>query len=288
MTIKVVRRTAAMQKIRMQSILALSLTLVLMLAPGVNAALFEILPDAGYGNLDTGATHGAGPVAATISFIYLQYKYPTVYGNSLVTNPITTAFTLASPQYMNTSLLSGTWVRDFVWGKSLYIEAKAPQTTSYLAQTVPQGDYSSSNPGGWTSTRPKPAWVTEGNPSWSFIYQELVKHADVEIALFWGAGDENQHMVTATGLSFNDANGDLQIQQSENATLYYIDPNTGQAGTKQIWMNDNGFLETDYVTGSCIKMAVSESPVPLPSTLLLFGSGFLGLLGLRRRQSRSR
>lgn len=277
-----------MQKIRMQSILALSLTLVLMLAPGVNATLYEILPDAGYGNLDTGATHGAGPVAATISFIYLQNKYPSVYGNSLVTDPLITAFTLASSPYMHTSLLFGTWVRDFVWGKYLYIEDNAPQTTGYLAQTVSQGDYSSSNPGGWTSTRPKPAWVTEGNPSWSFIYQELVKRTDVEIALFWGTGDENQHMVTATGLSFNDANEDGEIQLLENATLYYIDPNTGEAGTKHIWLNADGFLETDYVTGSCIKMAVSERPVPLPSTLLLFGSGFLGLLGLRRSQNRRR
>ncbi len=277
-----------MQKSRMQSILALSLTLMLMLAPGVNAALYEILPDEGYGNLDTGATHGAGPVAATISFIYLQYKYPSVYGESLVTDPIETALTLASSQYMKTSLLYGTWVRDFVWGKYLYIEDNAPQTTRHLAQTVPQGEYSVSNPGGWTSTRPKPAWVTEGNPSWYFIYQQLLKHADVEIALFWGTGDENQHMVTATGLSFNDVNEDLQIEKSENATLYYIDPNTGEAGTKQIWMNANGFLETDYATGSRIKMAASERPAPLPSGLLLFGSGFLGLLGLRLRQSRRR
>lgn len=275
-----------MQKSRVTSILALSLTLMLLLAPGANAALYEILPDAGYGDLASGATHGAGPVAATISFIYLQYKYPSVYGESLVTDPIETALTLAGSQYMKTNLLYGTWVRDFVWGKYLYIEEKAPQTTVYLAQTVPQGEYSLSNPGGWTSTRPKPAWVTEGNPSWYFIYQELVKRADVEIALFWGAEDENQQILTATGLSFDDANEDLQIQQSENATLYYIDPNTGEAGTQQIWINGDGFLETDYTTGSCIKMAVSERPVPLPSALLLVGSGGLGLLGLRRRQSR--
>lgn len=277
-----------MQKSLVPPILALFLTLMLMLSPGVNAAVYEILPDRGYGNLDTGATHGAGPVAATISFIYLQYKYPSVYGDSLVTDPIETAITLASSSYMNTNLWYGTWVRDFVWGKCLYIEDHAPQTTRYLAQTVQQGEHSSSNPGGWTSTRPKPAWVTEGNPSWYFIYQELVKHADVEIALFWGAADENQHMVTATGLSFNDVNEDLQIQQSENAILYYIDPNTGEAATTQFWMNTDGFLETGYTTGSCIKMAVSERPVPLPSALLLFGSGFLGLLGLRRRQSRPR
>jgi hypothetical protein len=219
---------------------------------------------------------GCGPTAAINSFVYLQNKYPLVYDQLLVTNPVVDAQTLAGANYMNTQNPGGTLVRDFVWGKYLYIEQFAPNRTIYAGEMVPQNN--------WTAQRPKPAWVSENNayPTWSFMYNELKKCEDVEILLSWSGGG---HFLTLTSFIWNDANNNQTIDFNENAQIDYIDPCTGAQGWSHLWQSYYGAaLETNYnENGSLITMAVSESPVPLPSAVLLFGSGIIALWGVRRR-----
>jgi len=271
-------------------IILLGLAMLVITAPASYAALYEVQQDFSWWNSNTlnlgqfepgspMATHGSGPVAAVISFMYLQYLYPEVYGTHLVTNPWDAALTLASEPYMNTGW-SGTWVRDCLWGQQLYIEDRLSGRTVYLGQAVPQGLYSESNPGGWTQTRDQPSWLTEGNPTWQFIVQELLQGKNVELSLRVGEGES--YYVTATGISFDDRDGDLMVDDVEGARISFIDPATGLLSSSQIWQSGNGeLLETDFASGCFITMAASEGPVPLPSTLVLVGSGALGLLGWR-------
>lgn len=286
-------REAIMRKRSFSRIILLGLAMLVLTAPASYAALYEAQQDYSWwtsdtlnlGQYDAGslmATHGSGPVAAVISFKYLQYMYPEVYGTHLVTDPWNAALTLASEPYMNTGW-SGTWVRDCLWGQQLYIEDRLAQRTVYLGQAVSQGLYSESNLGGWTPTRYQPSWLTEGKPTWQFIFQELLQGKNVELSLRVGEGES--YYVTATRIYFNDGDNNNIVGSEENALIYYIDPATGVPGSSHIWQSGNGeLLETDFAPGCFITMAASEGPVPLPSTLFLVGSGALGLLGWRWTQ----
>lgn len=244
-----------------------------------NATSYEIIIDpASYGNLkqdDLGGNglYYLGPIAAVNSFIFLQNRYPSVYDQSLVTDPMATALALTQSEYMNTSLFTGTQVRDFYWGKYLYVEDQAPGRTIYAGETTFQS---------WSVQRPKPAWVTEraGGPSWSFIFEQLGQGADVEVLLaVSGVGV----YLTLTGFHFDDADNNRIMDSGETAWIRYIDATSGLTGQSNIWMDENGLLASDYEAGCFITMAASERPVPLPSSLLLLGSGILGLWGLGRK-----
>lgn len=269
-----------MDKLRVLPWLSLFLLITIIWpVPGANATTYEILntPTFSYGGLDQGDLGGnyLGPIAAVNSFIYLQNRYPAIYGNSLVHNdPIGTALILGHPEYMDTQYGSAT-VPNFYWGKELYIEAQLPGKTVYAGQTVPQT---------WIDPRLKPPWVTErpSGPSWQFLYNELVKGADVEVLLgLSGLGV----YVTLTCFHFDDTHDYGTINSDETAWIKYIDPTTGAERQSTIWNNASGMLETDYAANCIITMAASESPVPLPSTLLLFGSGLIGLWRLGRKIS---
>ncbi|MCK9378130.1 MAG: PEP-CTERM sorting domain-containing protein [Syntrophobacterales bacterium] len=265
----------------------LGLAMFLWLSPASYAALYQVQEDYSWFernvtlpqlNQEPEATHGSGPVAAIISFMYLQHRYPEVYQEQLVIHPIADTILLASSTYMNTGIW-GTWVRDFVWGANLFTDARVPGTTVYLGQAVPQGNQS---PGGWTAERYKPSWLTEGNPTWWFIFEQLCQGKNVEISL--GSGSAEPYFLTATGMSFDDLDNNGVMASEEQAVLYYIDPASGLSGSAYIWQTGAGeLLQTDFAPGCCITMAVAEGPVPLPSTLLLVGSGGLGLLAFRRR-----
>lgn len=279
-----------MRKRSFSRIILLGLAMLVLTAPASYAALYEAEQNYSWWNSDLinlgqyeagslMATHGSGPVAAVISFMYLQHLYPEVYGTHLVTNPLVDAAILAGPTYMNTGS-TGTWVRDCLWGQQLYIEDRLSGRTVYLGQAVSQGLYSESNLGGWTPIRYQPSWLTEGKPTWQFIFQELLQGKNVELSL--RAGEGESYYLTATGISFNDADNNNIVGSEENALIYYIDPTTGMPGSSHIWQSDNGeLLETNFASGCLITMAASEGPVPLPSTLFLVGSGALGLLGWR-------
>ncbi len=262
------------------------LLMVIWPAPGANATIYEVLNDSNsYGDLqadDPGlggnGIYYLGPIAAVNSFVYPENRYQNIYNHSLIpVSKVDTALTLAQSQYMNTSLFTGTQVPDFYWGKYLYIEAQVPGKTIYAGETTPQT---------WGS-RGQPSWVTQrdSGPTWGFIYNQLVKGADVELLL--GVSGLGVY-VTLTGFHFDDGNGDGIIDNGETAWIKYFDPTTGTEGQSNLWNNPDGTLSTSYGGGCLITMAASESPVPLPSTLLFFGSGILGLWGIGRRRTANR
>jgi hypothetical protein len=285
-----------MRKGWMLALVAMLLGL-LMVPPQVSAALWEIIKDPDhvlYGNLDQTTlvdplkSMGCAPVAVMNSFTYLQNKYPVVYDNSLTPNGAPNdVYVLAAPNYMNTTLANGTWYRDMIWGKYLYVENFVPNKTIYAAQTVPQGIYDPvNNPGGWTIERPQPAWVTEQNsgPSMQFLYNELVKCEDVEIGIV--RQSEIGHALTLTSFHFNDVDGDWVFDPGDSGQIDFIDPIGGAQKWCSFIIGNGGLIYTDYdVPGTFndyIGLAVTESPVPLPPSMLLLGSGLLGLAGWRR------
>lgn len=248
-----------------------------------------------YGNLKQGdipvwGNVACGPTAAINSFVYLQNKYPTVYDSKLIGDAdndgipntyqdlIAVANTLGGPNYMNTIAMNTTWHDDFIWGKRAYIEQVAPNVTTYAAQDF----WNWNNP-----QRPKPAWVQQGYPTWDFLYNELLNCQDVEILLTWGDGG---HYLTLTSFHWSDLDWDGIIDQNENAWIDYIDPCTGAWGQTNIWHSFVGGgqwkIETNYYS-SWISMAVKESPVPEPGSLLVLGSGLASLLGLFRKTRRA-
>ena len=168
---------------------------------------------------------------------------------------------------MGTSVANGTFWDDLIWYKMQDIEAKVPGKTVYEAQRNPAWNWSI-----WDDPAAlEPDWVTPIMPTWQFIWEELVACEDVEILMNW---DDGGHFVTVKSFHWNDVDGDDVIDFGEGATFDYIDPATGLVGVSGIWEGYYG-LETDYATGAQITMAVSESPVPEPSTILVWGLGAL-------------
>lgn len=247
-----------------------------------------------YGNLKQGDIPvwggvACGPTAAINSFVYLQNKYPSVYDSNLIGDAdndgipntyqdlIAVANILGGAQYMNTIAMNTTWHDDFIWGKQAYIEAFCPNVTTYAAQDI----WNWNNP-----ARPRPAWVQPVYPTWDFLYNELLKCQDVEILLTWG---DNGHYLTLTSFHWTDLDWDGVIDQNENASIDYIDPCTGAWGQTAIWHAAVGpnlwKIETGY-NSSYISMAVKESPVPEPASLLVLCSGLAGLMGVLKRYKR--
>ena len=239
-----------------------------------------------YGDLNQNLIPGigsmaCGPTAAVNSFVYLENQYSDIYGHNLIpdsngdgiyhdTNDlITVAQILAGSNYMNMDMTNGTFADNFIYGKYAYIEDNAPGTTTYQAQNF------------WDWSRPpvdQPDWVDQTTPTWEFLYNELAACEDVEILI---NGDFN-HYLTLTSLSWDDV--------TNIGTIDYIDPLTGAWGESNILLGPsaigNSSLITDYRSGnSYISMAVKESPVPEPSTILLMGIGLLGFACRLRKKS---
>ena len=233
-----------------------------------------------------------GPVSAVNSFVFLQNMYPNIYDNKLTGSTyqswIQTALDLAGNNYMRTIQNSGTWSRDFVWGKINYFNDKAPGTTSIHGQVFvedPAGD--------WNQERPKPDFIESVFPTWQFLFNELSRGQDIELNIRYLTG--GGHFLTLSSFNWTDTNMDGIIQQTENAILDFIDPlDPGNGSAKRTYgqifndpLNNNRLQLTynqfnpstgQYVgTEAFISAAVAESPIPEPSTVI--GILFWGTLG---------
>jgi hypothetical protein len=218
-------------------------------------------------------SNSCGPTAVANSFQYLQNNFSTVYGpNTIIPAGMTAqdvAINLAN-NWMNTSNSIGTSAENLIAGKRNYLESVAPGKTSYAGQDP---FYSGSN-----------SFVAHQTPTFSFLYNALTSGADVEFGIrFPGGGG---HFLTLTSLHWNDANNDGVIQSSENATIDYIDPETGASGVSSLFQSSpGGPLLTDYGGGAGIAVDVSELPttsghsVAAPASVAdAFGTGFPGPL----------
>ncbi|HET6183173.1 MAG TPA: hypothetical protein VFA03_06210 [Acetobacteraceae bacterium] len=254
-----------------------------------------------FGNLNQGDTQcpnvACGPTAAVNSFIFLQNRWPKVYGDRLVPegadpaaeyqNMIDVANTLGGGEYMNTCTCgTGTFIEQFIVGKQYYIDAMAPNTTTYGAEvTTTWRD----NPGG-NHVGAKPAYVHDKTaPTIEWLAEQLNAGEDVELFI---NGTKGNHYVVLT-----------QIEYDENLKTGYINfvdsnqPGNGMvAGVPTIGSADiTGFDPDDmdillsstdlsYLGGGLnIVNAVSESPIPEPGGLAVLAALLVAIGALRRR-----
>jgi MYXO-CTERM domain-containing protein len=272
---------------------------LLLLFSGLAAATFAPASPV-YGNLKQSDIPGCGavacgPVAAVNSFVYLQTKYPDIYGASLVglvgDQPpplhweILAADLLGGAGYMGSCCSAGTPLEKFITGKQSYIEDRIPGKTEYKAQIdIPWRPETAGSPG---HPIDKPGYVQDSqSPTLAFLRQEIMDGEDVELFL---AGSGGNHYVTLTSVGPpEDGVGDMN----------FVDPITGQMlaenGTYQIVRSGfSSHLEVTYDDPGTkreitvvIAGAVSESPTPEPSTFALAALALIGGEAWRRRRQR--
>ena len=274
--------------------LAVVMMLFLLVAPAHAVTIYDVrLDDSLFGHLTQGLVPGCGAVAcaptATVnSFVFLQNKYPRIYDNKLIPDADRNgtfdqadmiAAASALTELMGCCLPGGTQIDKFLPGKMKYIEGD-PKANPPLAGKAP----------GLT------VYKSRSDPNWPFLFRELKAMEDVElsIALFKADGRRiGGHAVTLTGFTWTDSNMNDVIDGREIAEIHFIDPTDGMNTSARIF-NVGDLLETDFLSGmqflgqdvthGRIELAVSESPIPEPTTLLLLASGLAGLAWWRRRR----
>lgn len=120
--------------------------------------------------------------------------------------------------------------------------------------------------GGWNDPNAK------GAKTFDFIKKELKKGQDVELSVLWDGG--GAHWVTVVG--YIDAGQDKK-------TLVVHDPDDKSDGNVYWKLKDDGAF-TSF--GGSTQVAVAESPIPEPSTLLLVAVGGTVLLVYSRRTTK--
>ena len=265
----------------------------------VSAAMFSASIDPTlYGNLDQANVPNiggcaCGPTSLVNSLVYLQQEAPSLYGDGTALVPYdddgmpptqadmaAVATILAGAGYMDTANNGGTFIEDFIFGKTKYIEEKAPGKTIYAAQVALQWRDGINNTGGSQPTHqvPKPNWVQDQTAATlDFIYKQIKAREDVEIFLEYDTG--SSHYLTVTGIMYDDANN--------TGKLNFIDPLGGMAGTTNITGVVGGVIKIAYGGGASVYHAVSESPVPEPAAIALMLIALIGLC-LARRQAMHR
>lgn len=229
------------------------------------------------------------PTSVVNSFVYLEQRYPAIFGRSLVPE-ITVdgqydpdelkavALTLAGEAYMNTTDADGTQDGYMAYGKEKYMGERAPDKTLYRA--VAEGAWD--GPAGM-----QPDWYQAGTvPTIEFLYEALAGAFDVEVGVTWTSpGETGGHWITAYGLTFDTL--------TQVGSLSFIDPWQAADITGMIEIL-NGKIQLTYQGGaadpdtltSIIDIIVAETAaaIPEPAVLLLFGAGGLTLLVVRRRR----
>ena len=136
-------------------------------------------------------------------------------------------------------------------------------------------------------------YMDSAQSNWPFLFNELRDMEDVEllVGFYDAAGNRiGGHYVTLSSFHWVDQNMDNIIQANENATIDFIDPDTGQNVVKSLTSQTVAGqynLTTNYGVGGMvattgINWAVSESPVPEPATLMLLAFASFAIFGYRR------
>ncbi|NNM89133.1 MAG: PEP-CTERM sorting domain-containing protein [Phycisphaerae bacterium] len=247
------------------------------IAPAVFPGNFGTLSQFNVGpnsTTDPGVNQYCAPTATMNSFTFLQNKYPSVYGLDKNGNPIleggqgswlAAAQLLAGPNYMNTNQNTGTTDTNWVAGKVNYLNAFAPGKTTFAGMDS-------------AATNPRPAWDQNANPTVNFMLQQLRAGEDIEIGI-----SAPGHVLTLTGLTWNDANNDGVFDAGDTLTLNTIDPANPGANTALTLTPGNPMtISGGAYNGLVVDAALAESPVPEPATIVLFLIGGLALLARRR------
>jgi hypothetical protein len=236
-----------------------------------------------------------GAAAAVNSFVFLRNTYPKTYG-SLIPDWDKDGDVDEDDQTESRDLLANGWsdTRTGMYGpdggtpmsiweyKNYWFDDFAPGRTHFSGQI--HRDVKSWYRGG----------MLTGNkyPTWDFLWRELSEGEDIELLILPEDGGSG-HVVTLTGLSFDDKDGDGVWDQTatglakELSNMIYLDPNDVSKKQQPILSLDGERLEFEwwgdkrvwYVEG-----AFSES-VPVPATGWLVLSGIAAWTFLRKRQS---
>ena len=121
-------------------------------------------------------------------------------------------------------------------------------------------------------------------PEWNFLWEQLKKCEDVELAIDPVTGTGDGHALTLTGLCWDDADGDGVFDSGEGM-LYYLDPNDTDQKSALVTRGVDGRLEFEYWKDNAdwyIALAFSES-IPEPTILGLLAVGALALIRRRRQ-----
>lgn len=246
------------------------------------------------------------PTSTTNAFIYLQNRYSSLFGTTLAgatyAEWTSTDETLASDTYYGTSSLSGTLLNLIPSVVQNYLTARGAISNVVLSGLFP-ADY-------WNPPT-KPSFITDGQCTWNFLYNNLSLGAALIFGIEYSGG--GGHELLATGFSWYDANGDGIIQWAEDASLTFLDPldpsqsygtngDTVEGGAKftsgHLW-EAGGELKLDYnqyqgdlphtndyaTTGTTTiheVMAIQAIPEPSSIGFVLMGLTLLCLMRQRR------
>ena len=234
------------------------------------------------------------PTATVNSFQFLQNRYPEIYDSKLIPNGdlAQARYDLAFGWTYNGQQRDGTddgtptdpkgaYSQPWWEAKVHWVEDFAPGTTIFDGMIYRDGVDLSTWYGG--------SVLTNGYPTWEFLWKELSDGEDVEIGIRW---DDHGHALTLTSLKFYDANGNAMWDAGEARKIDYLDPNN----PTQLFEADlslgvvNGDLQFTWDNGSnpsadvSLWLAYSESPIPEPLTMLAVGMGIAGLAGYIRKR----
>jgi hypothetical protein len=241
-------------------------------------AAFGNLNQANVGPNGTNGNNFCAPTATMNSFTFLANAYPAIYGNMLMGGQATwlaAAMTLAGPAYMNTDKNNATTEGNWVGGKVGYINKFAPNTTTFA------GMDSVATPG-------RPAWDQNANPTANFLLQQLQGGEDIELGISPTVGNGAGHVLTLTGISWNNVNNNGVFGPGDTLTLNTIDPgNPGVNTPLTLSPGANGMTITGGPYGTyVVDAALAESPVPEPATMSLALVGGIALCFLRNRRAK--
>ena len=200
--------------------------------------------------------NSCAPTATMNSFTWLANAYPGVYGNTLMggqANWQAAAALLAGPAYMKTSAITGTSLDDWATGKAAYLNNFAPGKTTFAGMSgvgVVAGQ----------------GWLQGANPTANFLLQQLQQGEDIEIGITKPASIG--HVLTVTGISWNDANNNMVFDAGDTLTLNTIDPANPGVNTP-LPLTAGGLLGVGGAyNGYSLSVAMAESPVPEASTTI--------------------
>jgi hypothetical protein len=292
----------------------------------LNAAVYSAQLDVerfgylGESDLPDIGSFASAPIATVNAYVFLQNRFPHVYGNKLAGTSledwVETARTLATAPYMDTISNEKTFVRDQLYGHYTYLNEKVPDVNRFAGSAVlPDGQ-------DWTPTRPQPPFVVTEFPTWQSLYLSILQEQAILINVFFDGPLGKTHTVTGTSFHWNDIDGDSFIDFDENAEIDFIDPKDpatppdpdGKKKPKRRWgrvyeevlpfgtIGGNRRLRFVYnppgddlpgmrfnssADGFITSAFYTLEPVPEPSSMIVFSLGLVGwqIRSLRRRKA---
>ncbi len=196
--------------------------------PKLNAAVYNASLDVnlfGYLNQNDIPTIGgfsSAPTASVNAYVYLQNRFPGIYGTSLAgttySNWNRTAQSLAGRNYMDTANNGTTFIRDQIYGNVSYTNATVPNVNVFGGQTILADGFD------WTPDRPQPPFIQQVYPTWQSLYFAMLQQKAILIDIYFPGLNPGTHTVTGTSFYWNDIDDDGLIELPEGAVIDFIDP----------------------------------------------------------------